>query len=554
MKNLHLFPYQIRVAVKPLVVMAVLLALFLALNLASSQAAGQGTGSSHTTFLPLVMHNSGGASDGAYARMLQKVEELCAATGINQVCYVNGQVTLQPKNGIVPFDQPGDIADLANVQSLNLSTIGADNAQWSIAWLRLRADAATPDQELTILTYGNVQISDITLLTGAINPAEEATLPALRFASSPVSGVDKLGTSGLIVTNPADDELLSLTLNGAAVTLGSTALVEAQPGDRMTISMAAGTSLTDLDGEGSIAVQNHRVHVPLNQAGEAAGAPSAAEPLSDADWLAQHLDDLFKRLVDAQALANAILARLNRSVDRCIGGRAASVYNVLYWVRVIETTPQVKFLIGETRLNQAYSRVPNCLSFELDFDSSVTTTMAVAYEASHLRVDGMPIQFLVDGRYIAINTSLDYLSYVYTLSQSCGPITTEITSGMAELAAGSLSIAGNRVRISTTLRVLNQPTDKATLHCPPAPPVVISHGHWVPVFYHVHQDLLQSDLASFLFREWKYTANMAQCDNAAASSQSCPHFGEAIYQRSLAEGPLTMDTTTFLVLVHTPEQ
>lgn len=552
MKRLHHLPNQF---FKPVAMTAVLLTLLLALNLAHSQAAaGQGTGSSHATYLPLVMHHSGGESDGKYAEMLQKVEELCAATGVNQVCYVNGQVTLQPKSGTASFNQPGDIADLANVQSLSLNTTSTDSAQWSAAWLRLRADSATPEQELTILAFGNVQISHITLFTGAANPAEGVTLPALRFASSPVSGVDKLGSSGLVVTNPTPEELLSLTLNSTGVTLGSTALVEAQPGDRMTISMAAGTSLTDLNGEGSVAVQNHRVHVPLNQAGEASQLPSAAEPMSDEDGFEQHLDDLFKRLVDAQALANAILARLNQSVERCIGGRAASVYNVLYWVRVIETTPQIKFLIGDTRLGQAYGRIPNCLSFELDFDSSVTTTAAVVYESSHLRVDGMPVQFLVDGRYIAINTSLDYLSYVYNLSQSCGPVTTEITSGMAELAAGSLTLVGNRVRISTTLRVLNQPTDKATLHCPPAPPIVISQGHWVPVFYHVHQDLLQSDLASFLFREWQYTANVAQCDNPASSSQSCPHFGEAIYQRSLTEGALTMDTTTFLVLVHTPEQ
>jgi hypothetical protein len=168
-------------------------------------------------------------------------------------------------------------------------------------------------------------------------------------------------------------------------------------------------------------------------------------------------------------------------------------------------------------------------------------------------MDGMPVQFLVNGQYIAINTSLDYLSYVYTLSQSCGPISTEVTSGMMEFAAGSLTIAGNQVRISTTLRVVNQPTDRAILHCPPAP-IVISQNHWVPVFYHVHQDLLQSDLASFRFVEWKYTGNSAQCNGSASASQACPHIGEAIYVRTLTEGAFTFDTTTYLVLVHTPEQ
>lgn len=164
----------------------------------------------------------------------------------------------------------------------------------------------------------------------------------------------------------------------------------------------------------------------------------------------------------------------------------------------------------------------------------------------------MPVQFLIDGRYIALNTALSYGSYEVILSQSCGPVATEITSGEIELGAGSLTLVGNRVRIDTTLRVVRQPTDVATMHCPPAPPVVVSHGHWVPIFYHVHEDLLQSDLASFRFRDWRYTANIAQCDGS--SPTLCPHVGEAIYERSRSEGLLTMNTATHLILVHTPEQ
>jgi hypothetical protein len=304
--------------------------------------------------------------------------------------------------------------------------------------------------------------------------------------------------------------------------------------------MATGTSLTEVNGEGSLALQNQRVSVPLNQNGLASGSPTAATSLENDEFISQMLDDLYQRLLEDKQLANAALTRLNQALDRCIGGRAAYVYNVLYWIRIIENSPGFKSLIDSAKLVQTYDRVPNCLSFEIDFDSTVITTHPDLYKSSHLPSEGLSLEFLADGTFIALNNSLNYLSHVFNPSQYCGTITTQKMPGELQMDGGSLKIAGNKVRVSMLLRVSKQPTDSATLSCPPAPPLVLGQQHWVSVFYHLHEDLWQKPDPVFRFTDWKYNGG--------------ENFAEAIYVRTLTESEFTFDTTTFLVLVHTPQK
>ena len=527
---------------KRFITMLFLLALLAVLNLAgASPTAAQEPAPSNTIYLPIIIKSGTDTAAGPYAQMLQMVQQKCAGTGLNQVCYVNGQVTLQPESGPVTFSQPGAIADLANVQSLSLTSSGPDIQTWGLAWLRLRANAGTPDQGLTILAYGNVQISNIALFESQASLSDTVTLPSLQFVSSPVAGVTTLGNSGLIVSNPTDSEVLSLTLNGAAISLGSTALVEAQPGNQMTVTMATGASLTDVNGQGSTAVQNQQVSVPLNQSGQAAGPPTPARSLTDNEIIDQHLHDAFLRIIaDPSKWANSTLTHLNQALDRCIAGQAAYVYNVLYWIRIIENTPSLKSLLDPSKLTQAYNRVPKCLSFEVDFDSTVSTTTSVLHESSHTQAQGLPIEFSADGSGVSfINAVLKYPSYEFTPSQSCGPITTQTTTGQLAMITGSLQIVGNKVRVSMVLKVAIKPTDMVTITCtPPAPPLILNENHWVDVFYNMHQDLQQADVDSFRFNDWKYTGGT--------------HFSEAIYVRTRTESGFTFDSTTFLILVHMP--
>jgi len=160
--------------------------------------------------------------------------------------------------------------------------------------------------------------------------------------------------------------------------------------------------------------------------------------------------------------------------------------------------------------------------------------------SSHLHTQGLRLQFGPTGNFLSGgDQSLVYLSYQYNVPAPC-PLSTSTTDGRLQTVGGSLTVAGNRVRISSDILVAQRPTDVAVLNCPP--PIgtqELTPNHWWIVFYHMHEDLVGPVLHSFNFRNWRYTGG--------------EHFGEAIYVRSETGEELTFDTTTYLIMIHTPQ-
>lgn len=518
-----------------IVALLLLTTLFLPAIAAAEQPPG---GAGHRVFLPLVLKSGDAVATGPYRDILQKMQHMCAATGLNQVCVVSGQVDVQAAAGVQVASQPGTVTDLSGVQRLNLASTGTDPQQWAIAWLRLRADSGTPDQALNVLAFGNVQISDITLFDGQAAVTDTLTLPGLHFASSPVAGVTGEGSSGLLVINPTAEDLLSLRLNGAEITLGSTALMQAQPGQQMTVTMATGTSLTQSGSGGSSAIQNQQVSVPLNQSGQAAGAPN---PPKTIDPLKYVFFDAFKPK-PTQELGNSVLARLNRAIDRCLDHEARYVYNVLFWTHIIETDPALKAHIDPVKLTEAYDRAPDCLTFEVHFWSNVTTTSAYHSQASTIfdKPETIKVQFYADGGFLSSDTNdqLDYDSYQYTAAVSQCTILTQTTPGRLLPSDGWMKIAVNKVRVSLDLQLWEQPTDHAWLNCPPAPPVFLAQNHWVTAFYHLYKTYRPgSDLHSFRFG-WDMAAKYG--------------FGLGRYNTRRADAEFIYAGDTSVGLIHVP--
>ncbi len=498
-----------------------------------------GNNQGHQLYLPLVIKSDGNAAPtGPYTEMLKKVQQNCATTGFNQLCVANGQVAVQPEAGATTTNQAGSISDLAGVQSLSLTSAGTDPRQWSIAWLRLRADSDLPDQALNILAVGNVQITNIALLGSQTGVTDTVVLPSLQFESNPIPGVAKEGSSGLIVINPSPEELLSLTLNSAEVTLGSTALAQAQPGQLLTVTMATGTSLTQAGGDGSSAIKNQQVSVPLNQAGQAAGSPA---PTTAIDPLKYVFSDAFTDEPDHE-LGASVLRKLNRSIDRCLNNEPRYVYNVLFWTHIIETKPALKAQIAPDKLAEAYNRAPNCLTFEVHFWSYVITKSAYHSQDSTIsdKPETIKVQFYPAGGFMmsGTNDTLDYEAYHYTPLVAACPISTETTPGRLMVSDGTLKIAVNKVRVSLDLQVRDQPADRALLNCPSVPPLVLAQNHWVTVFYHLHEGFRPgSDLHSFRF-DWDMAAKYG--------------FSLGRYNTQKAEAEFAFEGETNVGLIHFP--
>jgi hypothetical protein len=95
---------------------------------------------------------------------LETVESNCASTGRNQACYGNEQLVATPRQGVgdFAFEQPGDVVDIATIQSVQLSSMSLTDTTWGVALLKVQANLpdTLPGQNVTFLLFGDVQIEN----------------------------------------------------------------------------------------------------------------------------------------------------------------------------------------------------------------------------------------------------------------------------------------------------------------------------------------------------------------------------------------------------------
>jgi len=108
------------------------------------------------------------------------VGEACAGIGRNQACYGNIQLAATPRAGApaFTFEQPGDLVNIADVETLRLSALDTDESSWGVALMQLQANLpdTLPGQNVTFLLFGDVEIEN------AVEPS--APLPTLEATST----------------------------------------------------------------------------------------------------------------------------------------------------------------------------------------------------------------------------------------------------------------------------------------------------------------------------------------------------------------------------------
>lgn len=133
--------------------------------------------------------------------ILVSVNDVCAETGRNQVCYGNIAITAEGRNDNFQLSNIGDIADLADMQSLSLAPYNEDAGEWGVALMQVQANLpdTLPGQNVTMVAFGDVS------LTNAI--------------SSPIELTATLSSNGRTRSTPttADGDLNVLT----AITSGT---------------------------------------------------------------------------------------------------------------------------------------------------------------------------------------------------------------------------------------------------------------------------------------------------------------------------------------------
>lgn len=96
---------------------------------------------------------------------IDSVATLCSGTGRNQVCYGNVQVTAAFNNTFTntTFSVPGDIANLVDIATIQLSSMDTEANEWGVALMRVQANLpdTLPGQNVTFVLFGDVEVETV---------------------------------------------------------------------------------------------------------------------------------------------------------------------------------------------------------------------------------------------------------------------------------------------------------------------------------------------------------------------------------------------------------
>jgi hypothetical protein len=152
---------------------------------------------------------------------LEAVDTACTGTERNQLCYGNVLLEVTPHGTTtqLQFEQPGDIANLADVQSLQLSSFSLDDSTWGVALMNVQANLpdTLPGQNVTFLLFGDVSITNASNGMGELSvmaisgvnvrqrPTTNATVVGSLSSGQEVIATGRLSDSSWIRVRPNDE-------------------------------------------------------------------------------------------------------------------------------------------------------------------------------------------------------------------------------------------------------------------------------------------------------------------------------------------------------------
>ena len=170
---------------------------------------------------------------------VQAAIKLCGNVLPGQACLAEGpvQVTAQPESFLMPFREPGQTLNLADIQTLKVGEAGSTKG---VVVMRIQTE--WPGGAFTAVAFGYVElVNEVPYGTREFNPMQSLKL---------VTGPNQEGqppTSGFFVSSPEDGNLSTLVVNGAELSFGSTALLTSLQGGLtiQTVWGAVGVWLID---------------------------------------------------------------------------------------------------------------------------------------------------------------------------------------------------------------------------------------------------------------------------------------------------------------------
>ncbi len=218
---------------------------------------------------------------------LDSVDATCAETGRNQACYGNVSIDLeaQADTEIGSFETPGDTIDLNAIDTMTLAPLDKTTETWGVALMKLQANVpdTLPGQNVTFLLFGDVVIEN------AVDDESEFTPMQAFYFQSGIgdAGCEEAPESGLMIQTPDGVEEILLNVNGANMSLGSTAFLQAGPVEdsedefEITISVIEGEGTIESFGDVQPIPAGSWVRLPADRNFNVTGRPGAPRPYQE---------------------------------------------------------------------------------------------------------------------------------------------------------------------------------------------------------------------------------------------------------------------------------
>ncbi|MGJ3240823.1 MAG: SH3 domain-containing protein [Anaerolineae bacterium] len=151
---------------------------------------------------------------------LELTQASCDGTRTNEACYGYIFIDAELRSPEATFTEPGDVENVVNIQSLQLSPLDTTSGQWGVIVLSiepnttLTTDSLLPDDDLQIILYGDTQLSD------ASQFAEVTANSAVNIRQQPRTNATVIGSLDVgetIIANGRlpDDSWFRVRISGA---------------------------------------------------------------------------------------------------------------------------------------------------------------------------------------------------------------------------------------------------------------------------------------------------------------------------------------------------
>jgi hypothetical protein len=216
-------------------------------------------------------------------KALTAVANVCATVGRNEACYGNDRLQAELVKQDA-FTKPADRVPVGDIRTIRTFGLDEKAGTWGIVVMNVLANlpGTLPGQGIKFILYGDVALKNV---SGQGTP-EVGPMQAFYFTTNPFKpGCKQAPADSLVIQSPKGYRV-TLNANGMDLDVGSSVVLSAQRGKRMTMTTLQGKVYATYKGKKQVIPQGFEASVGLG--GEDGltpdDAPDTAYLLNESEW------------------------------------------------------------------------------------------------------------------------------------------------------------------------------------------------------------------------------------------------------------------------------